>query len=261
MSRSIAGRLKRASLAERATLAIVATAALSLATAGCGPDLAGSAATIGADRITDEALTTQVQAVTTGLKIPASPRVSAAILQRMLTTQLVAALAAANKVTVTQGEVDSFIAAQTQQAGGKTQFEAQVLQSGIAASDIQSAVRTTLLVQKLGPVLAPGKSEQEQQVATAAAAVKLAQQLNVSVSPRFGTWQGVRLQVGPVPDDLSAMPVNASGLSPLSQGQDPSQQTQGQSQGQPQGQDPGQQTQPQPQGQRQGQSQTQPQRQ
>ncbi len=241
MSRFISGRGTRSVRAKRAALAIAGLVMIGAVAAGCGPDLAGSAATIGSDRITDEALTTQVDAVTTGLNIDESPKVSAAILQRMLTTQLVAQLAARNNVTVTQGEIDTFISAQVQQAGGQKQFETQVLQSGIAQSDIQNAVKTTLLVQKLGPVLAPGKSEQEQQTATAVAAVKLAQELNVSVSPRFGTWQAARLQVGPPPDDLSATPPLSGGLAPLGQnpgqGQDPNQAPQDQG---GQGQDPNQ---------------------
>ncbi len=240
-ARGSCARNDRRARLKRCGVGVVGLVVVGVVAGGCGTDLAGAAATIGSQRITDSELARQVQTVTTGLAIEQSPKVSAAILGRMLTTELVAQLAAKNNVSVSQGEVDTFITAQVQQAGGQEQFEAQALKSGIAAGDIVNAVRTTLLVQKLGPVLAPGKSEEEQQIETTKAAVELARQLNVTVSPRFGVWLPEQLQIGPPPNDLSAPPPvdPGQGLVPLpQQGQDPQDPQDPQGPQGPQGQDP-----------------------
>lgn len=170
---------------------------------GCGPVLAGSAAVIGDGRITDEALASQVSEVTSALGLEESGNISAAILNRLITQQIVMELAKKHNVSVSKEEVDSFVADQAQMAGGTERFEQALLGKGIPADQIAKAAEATLLVAKLGPVIAPGADPQEQEIATVAAAGNLARELDTRVSPRFGIWDPELLRVGPPPNDLS----------------------------------------------------------
>lgn len=188
----------------RRILTAAGAAGVLLLVAACGPVLAGSAAVIGQHRITDEALASQITAVTEPLRVPESQSVSAAILNRMITQQLVFDLAAKHQVSVSSEEVQSFIDEQVALMGGDREaFEQGLLRRGIPASEINNTAKATLLVAKLGPVLAPGQGAEGQELATVLAVAEMSKQLDTRVSPRFGTWDPEQLQVIATPDDLS----------------------------------------------------------
>ncbi|MFZ1854639.1 MAG: SurA N-terminal domain-containing protein [Candidatus Nanopelagicales bacterium] len=199
-------------------------AVLGTAIAGCGPNLAGAAAVVGSTRITDQALTQQSDLVTSTLGIEPSAQVNVVLLQRLITQELVAQLAAREGVTVSQGEVESFLQKQYQQAGGQAALEQALLQSGIPSDQIQEAARTTLLVQKLGEKLAPGQDSQAQQGAVGIAIIALSKQEGTQVSPRFGSWDGKTLEVTAPPNDLSKPVLNDPAIAPLPEQQAPQQQ-------------------------------------
>jgi len=185
-------------------LVVAGSAGALVLTTACGPMLAGSAAVIGQSRITDETLATQVSAVTVPLRVPESQQVSAAILNRMITQQLVFDLAAGHQISVSPEEVQAFISEQVALAGGDRQaFEQGLLRRGIPPAEIEGTARATLLVARLGPVLAPGKGVEEQELATVLAVAELSRKLDTRVSPRFGTWDPELLQVTDTPNDLS----------------------------------------------------------
>lgn len=188
----------------RRLLAVGGAAGVLVVTAACGPTLAGSAAVVGQHRITDETLATQVSAVTVPLRVPESQQVSAAILNRMITQQLVFDLAAEHQISVSPEEVRAFIDEQVALSGGdREMFERGLLQRGIPAAEIDGTARATLLVARLGPKLAPGQGVEEQELATVLAVAELSRKLDTRVSPRFGTWDPELLQVTGTPNDLS----------------------------------------------------------
>lgn len=189
-------------------------AAAALAVSGCGPALAGSAAVVGSARITDQALAAQVTAVTTQLKIAETSEVSVAILNRLVTQQLIFALADQQKISVSQAEVDSFVEQQAQLAGGRERFEAVLMQKGIPADQIPAAARATLLVAQLGSRLVPGGDGEAQDSATVAAVTKFSGEIGTRVSPRFGEWDAELLRIGPPPNDLSR-PIRKVSINPL----------------------------------------------
>jgi hypothetical protein len=55
----------------------------------------------------------------------------------------------------------------------------------------------------MGVVLDPEGDPQTQNSAVFEYVVALSEELDVTVSPRFGTWDPAQLSLGPVPDDLS----------------------------------------------------------
>ncbi len=196
--------------AARVGAGLVAITALGLGASGCGADLAGSAAVVGQQRVTDEELTADVDAVTSALGIESSDQVNQIVLDRLIRSDLFDELAARNGVTITGGELDTFIADTAETVGGRAALDAQLLQSsGVAADAVESFARTFLLQQKIAEVLVPGGTPEQQGEALAAAVIALSEELDTRVSPRFGTWDPATLSVGPIPNDLSAPIISA----------------------------------------------------
>ncbi len=178
---------------------------------GCGAATAGAAAVVGDTRISEQTLTSTVQEVLVAQQ--KSPNTSdaslvSAVLNRLVTSELVDILAAEKGVTVTQGAIDSTLQGYVQQAGGEAQVQDILLQRNVAPTQIESFVRTNVLAQMLGQALAPTADIQGQSDAVVAAIVETSMVAGTEVSPRFGTWDATKLAIGPVPSDLSALPAD-----------------------------------------------------
>jgi len=183
--------------------------------AGCGPELAGSAAVVGDDRVTDTQLADQVTVVTTALGIQSSAKANQVVLDRLIRAELYNELAARNGIDVTDGEVTKFLNETAAQVGGQQALNAQLLQSGVPESEVFGFAQTFLTQKALAEKLAPGKSQQEQGVILGAAVIALSKELDTRVSPRFGTWDADRLSVGAPPNDLSEpLPTSNSSFLP-----------------------------------------------
>ena len=183
--------------------------------AGCGPELAGSAAVVGDDRVTDTQLADQVTVVTTALGIQSSAKANQVVLDRLIRAELYNELAARNGIDVTDGEVTKFLNETAAQVGGQQALNAQLLQSGVPESEVFGFAQTFLTQKALAEKLAPGKSQQEQGVILGAAVIALSKELDTRVSPRFGTWDSDRLSVGAPPNDLSEpLPTSNSSFLP-----------------------------------------------
>ena len=178
---------------------------------GCGAATAGAAAVVGDTRISEQTLTSTVQEVLVAQQ--KSPNTSdaslvSAVLNRLVTSELVDILAAEKGVTVTQGAIDSTLQGYVQQAGGEAQVQDILLQRNVAPTQIESFVRTNVLAQMLGQALAPTADIQGQSDAVVAAIVETSMVAGTEVRPRFGTWDATKLAIGPVPSDLSALPAD-----------------------------------------------------
>lgn len=199
---------------DRRPSARTAMASLTLAVAGllltaCGGQTAGSAATFGDQRITEQQLNAEVESILTAKGQPvdsADPTLTSQTLSRMLTVALVDELATREGAAVTQGQIDEQRAAYEAQAGGPAEVERIFAEQGIAPSQITAIITLNLQAQALGPILDPHGSAEEQGQAVFAAAAALSDELDTTVSPRFGTWDATSLTVGPMADDLSSPP-------------------------------------------------------
>lgn len=191
----------------RALVAAMLGAVLVLS--ACGGQQPGSAATLGDSRITEQQLTAQVQDVLTAQGQPvdtADATLTSQTLGRMIVIDLLNTLADREDIVITQGRIDEQIAAYVEQAGDQAAMESTFVQQGVAPSQIEDVVRLNLQAQDLGQKLVPAGSAEEQGAAVFTAATELSDELDVTTSPRFGTWDPATLQVGPVPDDLSTPP-------------------------------------------------------
>lgn len=182
---------------------LIAGLAVVAAVAGCGPVLAGSAAVVGDERITDPDLEYQVNQVTAALNLEPSEKANQIVLDRMIRGEIFDYMSQQANVEISDGALNTFISTTEKQVGGADKLAQQLLQSGVPGSEISNFARTFLQQQQLAAKLAPGKSPQVQGAALGAAAIKVSKELDVRVSPRFGSWNPEQLSVGPTPNDLS----------------------------------------------------------
>jgi hypothetical protein len=195
-----------------AIAAAVLAAGLLLTGCSTSAPQAGAAATMGDARITEQQLTDQVHAILEAQRQPVdTPNVelTSKTLSRMITMDLVNTLARDNGIVVTQGDIDQRLAQFDSQAGGRDQVEKIFAEQGVAPSQINAVVRLDVQAQQLGIELDPHGSAEQQGAAVVNAVTKLSNDLEVTASPRFGTWDPVALTITPGGSDLTAPPALA----------------------------------------------------
>lgn len=181
--------------------------------AGCGVDLAGSAAVVGDQRVTE----TQLADAVSQVRAEAGPaafdpaKASHENVTRLTRQLLVGDAVAREGIVVTPSQVDALLAATAQSSGGHDKLAAALLaQDSVPASAVPAYALTFLQQQELGKKLAPTTADGGQQ-AVGAYLSKLSAELDVQISPRYGTWDLTTLGLGAPPTDLAAP---AGGVAP-----------------------------------------------
>lgn len=186
---------------------LLGIAAVSLVAAGCGGGLAaGSAAVVGDTRITTAAVADQVEQINTARGLPVDTvdaTLTQSTVQRLIITDLVDQAAQRLGAEVTDGAIDAEINALELRAGSRAELDQLLLESNIPPSGLESQIRTTLLVQRMGVILDPQADPQTQNQLVYDYVVALSEELDVSVSPRFGVWNPIDLNLGAPPADLA----------------------------------------------------------
>jgi hypothetical protein len=186
---------------------LLGIAAATLVAAGCGGGLsAGSAAVIGDSRITTAAVEDQISQINAARGLPADSvdaALTQATVQRLIITDLVDQAAVRLGAEVTEGAIDTEVIALETRAGGREELDQLLLESNIPPSGLKTQIRTSLLVQQMGAILDPQADPQVQSQLVYEYVVALSDELNVSVSPRFGVWNPIDLNLGAPPADLA----------------------------------------------------------
>ena len=174
-----------------------------LALTACSPTKAGNAAIVGDESLSEATLTSlakQVRDVATKaqIQVPQADALNQRIIAVWVDEQLTQALADKLHADVTATQVDSLLG----------QFQADQLaqiqvSSGIPTTMLRGAAEAAVLRQAIVHALAPNAGQQQQQVLLARAYALIAQQVGVSVNPRFGSWNGQTAQVDASLDVLS----------------------------------------------------------
>lgn len=198
----------RLSKARAFTVPLIVAAALF---AGCGVQLAGSAAVIGDQRVTERELSSQIEELQStleeGTTAPLNEQVARAILARLIVNQIVIDAAAAEDIAVTDSEVAQERVAIEEAFGGEAPLLQFAAGQGLPPSLIDSALRTDLLVTRLGQKLSPGVEPALQQEVAFAFVSEFANSIRIEVSPRIGVWVADDFSIAPPPNDLS-VPAN-----------------------------------------------------
>jgi len=183
----------------RITAVASALAALVAVTA-CGPVHTGAAATVGHTRIS----VAQVRAATkaslaasdSGADSPDAERTS---LTTLIRDDILGDAAAAKKVTVSEGDVQDFLA-NLRKTNGSDENTAK--NNNIPFSSLHQVAYEGLLVSKLEKSVAPGQTDPTAlSTALTTYLVALAKERGVTVSPRYGAWDPDPTKFGVVAAD------------------------------------------------------------
>jgi hypothetical protein len=203
--------VKRRTRAVSVALLSASLAASTLLVSACGSTSAGTAATVGPDVISETELTEWVESVliATG-KAPSAinAQVTSNSLNLLIYLDLLDGLAAAVGVTASQGEIDAAEQSLIQGGATEAEVEASAAQAGIAPAAIPAFIRANVLTPKIQEVLAPGATAEQQQAIFQQALVTAANELGVTVNPRYGSWSPDSIQLGAPPSDLSIPPAD-----------------------------------------------------
>lgn len=203
--------MKRRTRAVSVALLAASLAASSLLISGCGTTNAGTAATVGSEAISDKQLSDWVQGVlvATGKSPNAiDETVTSNSLNLLIYLDLLDAVAGAVGATASQGEIDAAHKSLIQAGATEEQIEASAAQSGIAPAAIPAFIRANVLTPKIQSALAPGATPEQQQTAFQQALVTAANELGVTVNPRYGSWGPDSIKLGAPPSDLSIPPAD-----------------------------------------------------
>lgn len=192
---------------KQARVGVLLAAAVVLALTACGPLKAGSAATVGDEALTEasvKATAEEVDAVLADadleLAYPAD-QVNLAIVARWVDAQLVSILAQQEGVEVTDTDVARLLESYDDEA--RLQLTAS---DAILPSQLEAEARSFLLKQELAQALDPTGTAEEQAQALYDALAVAAEDVGVSVNPRFGTWDPDIPGVGPRDDARLSSP-------------------------------------------------------
>jgi hypothetical protein len=176
----------------RRVVAAVLCAVAGVPLAACNTEQIGAAAVVGDDRITVAELQEQVRDLADSLPDSAGATgdqsaAQHAILQRMIQSELLAAVAADEGVDVSDADVDTFIDEQVVSQAPEGDIGALLAQSNLTEASLRDVVRDQLIADEMISRL--GGQEQLIEALT-----DKAEEIGVTVSPRYGTWQGVMLE-------------------------------------------------------------------
>lgn len=166
--------------------------------AACATANPGDAAVVGSTSIPQAAIGEQLRAVNEAVGSPPdtpSADGATALVYGNVVVALVQQTAAQVGATVPEAQVDQYYSQQVQSAGSEEALRQALAQQGIAPQLVMDFVRATLLQQAIADRIAPGGDQQTQGEALRAAVTQVAEDVGVSVAPRYGQWDAQTLQI------------------------------------------------------------------
>ena len=181
-----------------------------LLVSSCSSIQAGSAATSTVCNISESELTAQVQEALSAQGVnPDSPNAGLTVktLNRLVLSELVAELANRLGISIAQGQIDSQLASYEAQNGGQQAVANAFATNGIPPSQINTVILINLQAAAISQALVPNGTQEQQNAALTQALSDLSQEVQVQISPRFGTWDPAQIMVGEPSFDLSSPPM------------------------------------------------------
>ncbi|SEQ57285.1 SurA N-terminal domain-containing protein [Streptomyces radiopugnans] len=186
---------RRTSLSLSAAVAVLVAAPLLTA---CGSEAhPGAAAVVGGERITMGQVQSQVRAVRAAQNesdrsaelIRNTEQLTRGTVSSLVFERVLERAAEDAGVTVNRGEIQRAREEAERNVGGPEELEAMMLQQrAVAPDEIDRAVRSQLLVQKLAEKLGANLQTPQGQQEITQALAEASEELDVTVNPRFGAW-------------------------------------------------------------------------
>ena len=183
----------------------------------CSPDVrtqkGGSAAVAGDERLTESQLTDlfdeldDLYAANPEAQRLPDDQLTLSVLSWWVNEQLIGAIAEQEGLTATQSQIDEVLGADQEQR------DAIALSNGIPPSRLAAAAEVFVLSNALTESLsADGASPEEANAALLALLQETADDLGISVNPRFGSWNGDAVAVEPRDPERLSSPAGGAPL-------------------------------------------------
>jgi hypothetical protein len=195
-------------------LAMMAVAALLLT--GCSQ--VGAAATLGDIKITqatvqgsvDSILAERAKVDTAQMQLETGEALNRGQLRFHLYGAILRAIGAELKMEVTKAEIDTRRASILDQVGGAEFLPTALVSAGIAPEDLDTYIEIISLSEKISQALtASGVTEDQIGIETQNLVAAKANELGVTINPRYGKWDAEVADI--VADDPASSAVNPSG--------------------------------------------------
>jgi len=171
------------------------TVASALLLAGCSQ--VGAAATVGSTKITqatvqksiDGILAERAKVSTTGMTLVTGAELNRSQLRFHLISNLLGAVAADEKITITKAEIDARRATIITQLGGEANLPKALVGASIASVDFPEYLQLILQSEKVAQFAAAhGVAQADTGTAIQKLVVAKAASLKVTVNPQYGKW-------------------------------------------------------------------------
>jgi hypothetical protein len=195
-------------------LAMMAVAALLLT--GCSQ--VGAAATLGDIKITQATVQASVDSIlaerakvdTAQMQLETGEALNRGQLRFHLYGAILRAIGAELKMEVTKAEIDTRRASILDQVGGAEFLPTALVNAGIAPGDLDTYIEIISLSEKISQALAAsGVTEDQIGIETQNLVAAKANELGVTINPRYGKWDAEVADI--VADDPASSAVNPSG--------------------------------------------------
>ena len=191
-------------------------AVASLLLTGCSQ--VGAAATLGDIKITqatvqgsvDSILAERAKVDTAQMDLQSGEELNRGQLRFHLYHAILRAIGAELKMEVTKAEIDTRRASILDQVGGAEFLPTALVSAGIAPEDLDTYIEIISLSEKISQALtASGVTEDQIGIETQNLVAAKANELGVTINPRYGKWDAVVADI--VADDPASSAVNPSG--------------------------------------------------
>lgn len=195
----------------------IAFLALSLIS-GCSnsPLLSGSAASVGGQSIKQQVITDQVQELQNQFKAnpsqltpPSAGELGQLIVNRLVYEKIISDSVAQLKIKITDSEVAQLRETIYGQYGEKSVIQQLAAKQGVPATQVNSFFKMVLSQNYIGTTLEPKGTPQQQSAAASKYLAAQANQSNIEISPRYGTWN-IQQMIAAGSDNSLSMPAAGS---------------------------------------------------
>jgi len=188
---------------------------VALVVAAWQPARAGAAAVVDSQRIsvtTLEAKTAGLIAARQRYGVPPAPLADLTRdqLTALISSRVLEQAARQLGVNVSPAEIDTRRRELESQLGGPEALASQGALEGVAPEEQQGAIRDLLRYEKIGQALVPDARtvdrQQERDIASQELLTRVSREMQITVNPRYGTWNPDERVVLPAQDDFIAPP-------------------------------------------------------
>lgn len=175
---------------------------LGLTLTGCsGVD---SAATVGSTKISLKELQSSVDTIlaergkvdTSQMQLQTGADLTRAQLTFMISTMVIEKVAADQKISITSADVEAYKTQIYVNIGGSKNLPGVLVNAAIPSTSLDSVLRRDLILQKISDAeKAKGSDDATVSAAIQKLVVDKADQLKISVNPRYGTWDSTTFSV------------------------------------------------------------------